>query len=136
MNERGPRRVLRIGKASFAYRIWKTSGGCWVYDMDCQSQNAGMGRPQGEKFITQEEALLAALNRARRWFAITAEFNIGSSVTYAPEDCKKMVEALNTDGLFGFVEPPEEPPACPYCLRPIDDCDCCDADVSPDMGDQ
>ena len=25
---------------------------------------------------------------------------------------------------------------CPYCLRPIDDCECCDADVSPDMGDQ
>ncbi len=23
---------------------------------------------------------------------------------------------------------------CKYCLRPIDDCDCCDADVFPDMG--
>ena len=25
--------------------------------------------------------------------------------------------------------------ACQYCLRPISDCDCCDADVKPDMGD-
>jgi len=23
---------------------------------------------------------------------------------------------------------------CPYCYRPLDDCDCCDTDVCPDMG--
>ena len=29
----------------------------------------------------------------------------------------------------------ESKAVCPYCLKPSDDCDCCDADVSWDMGD-
>lgn len=109
MNERGPRRVLRIGKASFAYRIWKTPWGRWASSIDCQTQNAGMGGPLTESALTRDYALQEILARARVWFTSYASdaMNEGS-VLHAPEDCKKMVEALNTDGLFGFVEPREE----------------------------